>query len=201
MDSDIKKDDFIRRFQRFLEEDNLSHQKSRVQWATMIRLFLDYIKSNIDCDTCKIPIPAEQMVIAYANGHHLSEEDFSNLNEEDYDVVLNVVEGILKFRRNPNKKRSRLEMSPLHDFGRARFGFLAACLRRPPGRLITVDSMPALPNESEPRGPDTLRKTISVVRKAIGGSGRYNPYILNDRFRPGYILNPYYRYLLIMEEK
>jgi hypothetical protein len=198
MDSNVKSDDFLRQFQRFLEEENLSHQTSQVRWATMKKLFLDAIRSNIGRDAYDILIPIESTVIAYTNGRPLSKEEFSNLNEEDCDIVLNVVEGTLKFRRNPEKKHSKLELSPLRDFGRARFGFLATWLRRPNIRM-TVDNMPTSLDDFEPKGEDTLRKTISVVRKALGAPGRNNLYILTDRFVKGYRLNLKWRYLLITE--
>ena len=119
----------------------------------------------------------EQVVIA--DGQRLSRKLIAALNDDDYDVILNMTNCSLRFRRDPTK-RNKLEVSKLIGIGPHRIRILAILLEHP-GRPISWENLPNwLGTDDQPNSPEAFVKSISELRKALGVLGRSNPYIIDE---------------------
>jgi hypothetical protein len=151
--------------------------------------------------TAVAPRPARLTRIAIANGRRLTAAEFAKLDEEDYDVVLNLTNGTLRVRRKPGSP-SKLKRSPLKKIGGHRIEVLEYMLTHP-GRHFSADTVYG--RFGEKRLANTFTKTISTLRQALGTPGPQNPYILtapaweeSAQARACiYVLNEKHNYLVI----
>lgn len=135
------------------------------------------------------------------NGRQLKDEDLENLNEEDYDVILDMRVCSLRYRRDP-RCHSNLVVSDLDGIYKHRLTVLERMLSRPGGHFSTDTVYAPL---GERRSDAAFRQTISKLRKALGTSGQANPYILTlpascHCARPStcvYTVDPAWRYLVV----
>lgn len=146
-------------------------------------------------DNTKIPT-----LIITANGHTISEDKATSISEDDFGVILDVSHKSLRFRVNPHDQ-SPLTEADIEDIGSRRIEVLKYMLKHPT-RNVSIDNVSSLPKQPENMEPNTLAKTISLLRKALGGGGQKNPYITTEeawgqRCRYAYLMNPNWHYLVI----
>ena len=146
--------------------------------------------------------------IAIVNGRRLSDGEAQNLDEEGYDLVLDTTHSTLKYRRHP-EQQSQLTTSDLSGIGPYRIRVLILMIERF-GVPICPDSIDRLLGDTKrATEPAAFTKTISILRKALGGGGHRNPYIQSvpawESSRSNnarvYVLNPQRRYLLTRHKK
>lgn len=140
--------------------------------------------------------------IAIANGRKLSEGELSNINEDDFDIILNLTTTSLRYRQDPTK-HSKLIEAKLQNIGTRRIEILSHFLEHP-SKDISIESASLLPKQPDIVEPNALSKTISLLRRALGQSGSKGPYILTKavwgrNYRYAYQMNPKWKYLLIKE--
>jgi len=142
--------------------------------------------------------------LATVNGRRFSDQEFHDFNEDDFDVILDLTDHSLRYRPNPSQHGS-LSLSPLKDLGPERMRVLTFMVAHPTRRICS-ETMPALAGEPDyEMEPGALAQTIRLLRRALGTSGKQNPYILTEpawgesrrRGASVYLLNPEWQYLLI----
>jgi len=146
----------------------------------------------------------EPQKIAISNGRKLSEGELSNINEDDYDVILDMTTNSLRYRKDP-VKHTNLKKSKLEGIGSRRIEILAYLLEHST-RDISIESASMLPSQLDIIEPNTLSKTIGLLRKALGQKGPKGPYILTEsvwgqRYRYAYKLNSDWHYLVIKKNE
>jgi hypothetical protein len=143
-------------------------------------------------------------LVAIANGKRLDESQFKNLDEEQYDIVLNLTKPSLRRRINPSK-RTPLEFVDFEKLGSTRLGNLAFFLEHP-GNPIHRDNFGLLYGSiHEYRDPSTLRRIITDWREILGQKRKDGPYLISipawelasNIHSKAYIMNRDYRYLVI----
>ncbi len=142
--------------------------------------------------------------IAIANGRKLSEEEPSNIHKDDFDVILDMTTNSLRYRKDP-LKHTNLKESKLEGIGPRRIEILLYLLEHPT-RHISIENASVLPGQLDIIEPNTLSKTIGLLRKALGQKGPKGPYILTEsvwgqRYCYAYKLNSDWHYLVIKNEK
>jgi hypothetical protein len=138
-------------------------------------------------------------IFMISNGRALSEEQIKDINEEDYHIILDMTTNQLRYRKDP-EKHSRLIVARPDGIGPDRSQYLVYLLEHPLS-YVTIDTrLPGLdPNQIVE--PNTLSKTIGILRKLIGQGKPAGPYTLTERpwsqKCSQYKLNPKWKYLMI----
>lgn len=143
--------------------------------------------------------------IAVSNGRRLPADKLSKLNKNEYDIILDLTAYTLQFRRNPESHSEHITTTGRNlGVGSFRIRLLAYMLEHP-GRYVSTENA-AKCHGVDPDDiitPEALRKTISVLRRALGAFASHTPYI---RTIPGvsprtgrcvYMLDQKWSYLLI----
>ncbi len=142
---------------------------------------------------------AQFSTVAIANGRRLSEKEMTDINENDFDVILDTTANTLKFRNDPSC-RSALKLSLLMGVGSRRIEILSYLIQHPQ-RYISIDNITCLPKQHEVITSNTLAKSINILRRALGQTKVNNAYILTERNLEAthcrYRLNLKWKYLLI----
>ena len=156
------------------------------------------------------PVPAagQYVRIAIVNGHRLTGDEVQALDEDVYDVILDTTNSTLRHRGDP-ENHSQLRLSDTHGIGPYRIKILAFMIERF-GVAVCSDNVDDLLGEvNRIATAQAFTKSISVLRQALGGRGRHNPYIqsaaaweLSRRTNAqAYSLNPEWNYLLVRYEQ
>lgn len=145
----------------------------------------------------------EHQKITISNGRKLSEEELSNIHKDDFDVTLDMTTNSLRYRKEP-VKHTKLKESKLEGIGPRRIEILLYLLEHPT-RHISIENASVLPGQLDIIEPNTLSKTIGLLRKALGQKGPKGPYILTEsvwgqRYRYAYKLNSDWHYLVIKKK-
>ena len=139
--------------------------------------------------------------VAIANGHKLTTQEFQNINEDDFDIILDMTSNTLKYRKDP-EEHTKLKEAKLNGIGSRRIEILKYLIEHPI-RNISIDNISTLPNQLDIVEPNTLSKTISLLRKSIEQKGIKSPYIITERslgnVHHTYKINPQWHYLVIKE--
>jgi hypothetical protein len=148
--------------------------------------------------------PEVHRSVAVADGRKLSEGEPSNIHKDDFDVILDMTTNSLRYRKDP-VKHTKLEESKLEGIGPRRIEILLYLLEHPT-RHISIENASVLPGQLDIIEPNTLSKTIGILRKALGQKGPKGPYILTEsvwgqRYCYAYKLNSDWHYLVIKNEK
>jgi hypothetical protein len=148
--------------------------------------------------------PEVHRSVAVADGRKLSEGELSNINEDDYDVIIDITTNSLRYRKDP-VKHTNLKESKLEGIGPRRIEILLYLLEHST-RHISIENASVLPGQLDIIEPNTLSKTIGLLRKALGQKGPKGPYILTEsvwgqRYCYAYKLNSDWHYLVIKNEK
>jgi hypothetical protein len=135
-------------------------------------------------------------------------DQLPDINEEDFDLVLNFTNNTLKFRKNPDRK-TKLKKADLTGVGFHRLQILA-CMIRQPGRPFNGDLISSDYIGGSGLGArNTFIKAICDFRKAIEQQDSTGPYIIKQLGGGGvtrgkrtcvYMLNPNRRYLVVENE-
>lgn len=150
------------------------------------------------------PEPEAHTIIAIANGSTLPEKELSDIKEKNFDVILDITTNSLRYRKDP-VKHTNLKESKLEGIGSRRIEILLYLLEHPT-RHISIENASVLPGQLDIIEPNTLSKTIGLLRKALGQKGPKGPYILTEclwgqRYRYAYKLNSDWRYLVIKKNE
>lgn len=157
---------------------------------------------------CNIPAPeksSQPLKVAIANGRRLSEEERQNINEKDFDVIMDTTTHSLRFRKNP-ARRSALIKSKLERIGTHSMNILRYMLEHPgqPFHCGNIYKVSGPVEEIKETG--TFTKTISLIKNAFEQKNTSGPYIVKQfdwdgitGLRRGYtyIVDAGWRYLII----
>ena len=146
------------------------------------------------------PEPKAHTIIAIADGCMLPQEQLSDIKEENFDVILNMTTNSLRYRKDP-VKHTNLKESKLEGIGSRRIEILLYLLEHST-RHISIENASMLPSQLDIIEPNSLSKTIGLLRKALGQKGSEDTYIITkdvwgQNYRHAYILNQKWKYLVI----
>ena len=143
--------------------------------------------------------------IFIANGRNLPIQQLSDINEEDFDVIMDTTTNSLRFRKDPIK-RTKLRESELEKVGSHRMRILAYMLEHPDKPFHCNNIYKAYTSMPDINEPNTFTKTIGALRRAIGQTDTSGPYIVKHFDWDGisglnrsciYKINSEWRYLLV----
>lgn len=183
---------------RLVVNAQTDHQALGAQLAS-VKQQLETLQSSITPEpTHPLSRPCDR--VAIANGRRLTNNELQNLNQEDFDLILDQTNHHLRFRVNPTK-HTPLITTQLEGIGSQRRRVLVFMLERPT-RHLCPDRMPE--SLGEPNGR-AVAQTIRLFRRALGRPGRQNPYIRTEANwgetrgsrTSVYVLDPRWKYLLI----
>lgn len=194
------KDQIFSNMQQWLTEVKLLHQAC-IDRITSLEHKLDSMTTRLTPAGTTDVISSEQEKIMVANGRRLGAEESPKQIIDDYDVILDLTVDTLQVRISPetHSKLLTFELTDLTNVGPHRIKLLAYMLEHP-GSYVSVENAAICHGApDERREPATLRKTISLLRQALGTPGPDNPYIKTRRSTCpcAYALNRRWRYLLI----
>jgi len=151
----------------------------------------------------------QSSVIAIANGRKFPMLKPSDINEEDFDVILDTTTNSLRFRKDP-ARHSKLQKSKLEKVGSFRMQILAYMLEHPDKPFHHKNIYKAYRLTEETQEPNTFTRSIREIRIALGQKDTLGPYIEKQPdnggitgFKRGciYKINPKWRYLIIRYKK
>ena len=151
-----------------------------------------------------VPAPDQYVRIAITNGHRLTGDEAQAVDEDNYDVVLDMTALTLRRRDDP-KAHNQLKLANLQGIGPYRIRILAFMMEHP-GIPLCADSVDQfLGDPLRSATPQAFTKNISILRQALGGGGNHNPYICSvpawessrRNNARAYRLSPEWKYLLI----
>ena len=138
--------------------------------------------------------------VSVINGKKAVVEDY---NENAFDVVVNGLDGTLKSRQDP-AARTALMTCNMKGLGSSRMRLLIYMLEHPRNIITTRLADSIYPDSEGFLENSALRKTISILRKALGHGLSDETYLATRPFllsseagQRGYILNKNWKYLLI----
>ena len=190
----------IRKIIQQLDKQNLSHQ-SHIRENDGMQEKLSATISAADFQHIPSVDPPLKK-IAIAKGKLLSPQQFQNLRNENYDVILNYIDRTLLARKNPGK-RSKLEKCNCKNIGSNKLKLLRFMFENPKAP-ICEETMDRVYGNVTSMSPGTLAKAFGEIRKALWQA----PYILTEsdwgeyvsHTGSVYLLNPDYKYLVIKYE-
>jgi len=204
MGSDEYKDQILSKLQQLLSEGKMCHPAC-IDWIESLEHELALMNIGQTRTGIGKAASIEQERIMVANGHRLGAEESAELVIDNYDVILDLTVDTLQVRIYPERHSKRLpfELEYLSDIGPYRIKLLIYMLEHP-GRYISVDNAAICHGTPDATiTSEALRKTISLLRQALGIPGQKNPYIKTKRSTSpcSYALNLKWNYLLIKWKK
>jgi len=200
MDSSQYKDQKFSKLQQWLTEGKERH-RACIDWIESLEQNLALMKTGQTSTNTGKAVYSGQEKIIFDNGRRLGTGEIAKIEIKKYDVILDLTIDTLQFRIYPDR-RSKLLISDLVDLtnvGPHRIKLLAYMLEHP-GRYISMENA-AICHDTpdEKREPATLRKTISLLRQALGIPGLNNPYIKTKQstLPCSYTMDTKWSYLLI----
>ena len=151
-----------------------------------------------------IPTFDRRTRIAITNGHRLTDDEAQTVDEDAYDVILDMTALTLRHREDP-KGHSTLTLANLQGIGPYRIRILAFLMEHP-GIPLCADNVDQLLGDTmRIATPQAVTKNISILRHALGGQGNRNLYICSvpawessrRNNARAYRLSPKWKYLLI----
>lgn len=112
-----------------------------------------------------------------ANGRRLAVQQLSEINKNDFDVILDTTTNSLRFRKDP-VRHSKLEQSGLKKVGSHRMQILAHMLEHPGKPFHAGNIGSDLVAGSGERARNTFTKSIAVIRKALDQGNMSEPYLV-----------------------
>jgi len=184
----------INEIQYLLTEENSARQKSAQRFA-VIQAKVSELSS---CDPFHAEIKQTldmPQLTRISNGHTLTSEESNQITEEDYDLILDFINGQLKYRLDPDN-HSQLQISNLKGIGPIRLSYLEDMIRH---------FQQGISSYGRTRRREGIPTAIRLLREATGTPGTKNPYFLTepdwsnrDHSRAClYKLNSKYKYLLM----
>jgi hypothetical protein len=149
-------------------------------------------------------VDASHDVLAVADGQNVCENDMLPQNYNDFDIILDLPNNLLKVRLDPQKKSKLIDCSISH-LGRRRMKLLVYMLEHPKSRICAemIDNIYQDDHEIE---PNTLSKSIRSLREVMHQDKPEANYILTVKDPAEihsmtghfYQMNPKWRYLVIV---
>lgn len=137
--------------------------------------------------------------ITIANGRKLSEQELANIDEDHFDIILDMTANSLKFRENPTL-HSHFITAELKGIGPRRIEILKYLLENP-SRYISIENVSRLSNQTGIVEPNALAKTISLLRKTLKQKNPKGFYIITKSSMGNvhhiYKMNPDWQYLVV----
>jgi len=139
----------------------------------------------------------------------LLEGGFQNLDDENFDLILNLRDQRLKFRVDP-ASHSELKSADFRGIGPHRMQILIYMLENPGISFHVGNISRAYSDLSEKPLVFTFTKTMSDFRKKLGQTSTKGPYIIttfdwdgitNRQKGAVYTMNPKWKYLVIRNKK
>jgi len=187
-----------------LAEERRFHESSIHRIAEM-EAKLSMLINGFESSSLKTSRQAVTSSWAVANGHPVLAEEFGQIKEDDFDVILNIPANSLKYRKYP-VEHTKLKESKFENIGVHRMQIFAYMLEHPCKPFYSENIYKAYTSIPEVKEPNTFTKTIGALRKALEQADTTGPYIIKqfdwngitDRKR-GYVyqINPDWRYLVI----
>jgi len=193
-----------------LRQEETELHRSYTETFELIAKRRQTLLSELASCLLKIQTPLTSQCLSHTSSDraHTVTQELST-NEDNYDVILNLRNSILRFRPNP-VKRSRLVQSMMSKIGPHRIQLFAYMLEHP-GDPFHVDNLfKAYGSQSEKRDKNTFTKAIGEFRKAVGQFDTSGPYIVKQPDYEGitgkkrgyvYRVNPEWSYLVIRSQK
>ena len=187
-----------------LSYDQKVHQIRARRETILSDLLPDYCPSESAAIRSEPASTIDSMRNATDDTGSTSTSDLSDINEDDFDVILDMTTTSLRYRQDP-ARHTKLKDAQLTGIGRCRIDILAYLLEHP-SRNLSIENASLLPSQDEIIEPNTLSKTISLLRKALGQKGSEDTYIVtcpvwDKHYRSAYRANTKWRYLVIREKK
>ncbi len=150
--------------------------------------------------------PCTRVVIA--NGRRLTDGEVQTLNNDSHDLILDMMNAALRYKEDP-EQQSPLTSSGLSGIGPYRIRILAFMIEHFGVPVCAENVHHLLADSDRVTKLEAFTKSISMLRKALGGGGNRNPYIQSvpawessrSNNARAYVLNPQWRYLLIRHEE
>lgn len=117
--------------------------------------------------------------IAATKCSKISQEELSNISEDDFDVILDMTANSLRFRKDP-AKHTELKESKLNKIGAHRMQILAYMLEHPGDPFYSENIYKSYAYQNEARDQSTFTKTIEALRKAFEQNDTSGPYIIKQ---------------------
>lgn len=188
--------------QQMVDEENVHHENmiSKLESLKECHAEISY-KSPSGIVGLNVSQPQNAMT---TNNKQTTIQGSSEFDENNYHIILNPNICTLKLKYSPENK-SGLEQGSLAGIGSIKMKILVWMLQNP-GTPISYATAPGIyghPNNI--CEPGAFAQTIRLLRRALGGRGRENPYIRTvPNYEPGkfthgcaYVMNPAYRYLVV----
>jgi DNA-binding winged helix-turn-helix (wHTH) protein len=143
--------------------------------------------------------------IALTPEREIPNEVRKNINDGDFDVILDMTTNSLRFRKDP-LKHTELKVSKRDKTGGHRMRFLAYMLEHPGQPFHCGNIYKVYGSSEEKKEPNTFTKTIAALRNAFEQKDTSGPYIIKQldwdgitRSKRGYVykINPTWRYMVI----
>jgi hypothetical protein len=144
-------------------------------------------------------------VLAVADGQNVCENDMLPRHYNDFDIILDLPNHLLKVRLDPKNKSELIDCSISH-LGRRRMKLLVYVLEYPKSRICAemIDNIYQDGHEIE---PNTLSKSIGSLREVVHQDKPDANYIMTEKDPAEihsmtghfYQMNPKWRYLVIMK--
>lgn len=182
---------------RRLDARILSHETS-IRDLENIKEMIPILISDFDLHSVTPPgiVPKRT---AISNGKLLSLQTLTDLNKDNYDVVLDCIDRTLLARKDPDKS-TKLEKCQCKNIGPDRLKLLRYIMEHP-NVPICVETIPFVYGDIASISSNALAKAIGHLRKCLW----YAPYIITEpdwgesisRTGSVYLLNEKYKYLVI----
>ena len=195
-------------------ELQLSYDQKMFQIRTRIdsvlsKLLPGYSPNKPVIETLEKTPANDSQYVFMANGRRLAIQQLSDINENDYDVILDTTTNSLRFRKDP-VRHSKLKESRREKVGSHRIQILARMLEHPGKPFHAGNIGGDLVAGSDERARNTFTKSIAIIRKALDQKDTSGPYIekkfdwdgITDSIR-GYVykINFERKYLVIRHRK
>jgi len=200
MVSDEYKDQIFSQLQQWLAESKARH-RACIDWIESFEHELDLMKTGQMHAGTSRAVYNEQEKFMIANGHRLGVADSTEIVRNNYDVILDLTQDVLRVRICPERHSKLLtyKFEDLRNVGPYRIKLLAYLLEHP-GWYVSMENAVICHGMSyEIRSFEALRTAIKFLRQALGTPGPNNPYIKTKRstLPCSYALNTKWSYLLI----
>lgn len=183
---------------RQLRADILETRQTDMEKCNVIETALKCLMSDTSLETVE-SIVSFDIAYAIANNKPLSKEDAEKINQDNFDVIIDIPHHLIKAKKNPADKSSVLVQCDCSGIGGQRLEIMAYMAARK-GVWISIDEIERdFPSVVE---PGSFTKTISVIRKALGDRGANSPYIKtkcvkSSSGRAAYMFDPKWNFLVI----
>lgn len=162
-------------------ELQLSYDQKMFQIRTRIdsvlsKLLPGYSPNKPVIETLEKTPANDSQYVFIANGRKFSIRELSDINDDDFDVILDTTTNSLRYRKDP-ARHSKLQKSKLEKVGSHRMKILARMLKRPGIPFHAGNIGSDLIAGSGEKARNTFTKSIAVIKRTLGQKDTFGPYI------------------------